>query len=63
MPVNLVCAESGIDLMQVTRSGLDVCIYAQSLLLNHSYRNTSDAQARHCFANLVKFPVHNFFHH
>ena len=27
MPVNLVCAESGIDLMQVTRSGLDVCMY------------------------------------
>ena len=25
MPVNLVCAESGIDLMQVTRSGL--CMY------------------------------------
>ena len=67
MPVNLVCAESGIDLMQVTRSGLNVfmyvCMYAQSLLLNHSYRNTSDAQARHCFANLVKFPAHSFFHH
>ena len=26
MPINLVCAESGIDLMQVTRSGLDVCM-------------------------------------
>ena len=63
MPINLVCAESGIDLMQVTRSGLDVCMYAQSLLLNHSYRNTSDAQARHCFANFVKFSGHSFFHH
>jgi len=27
VPINLVCAESGIDLMQVTRSGLDVCMY------------------------------------